>query len=94
MSFASEHAQHSIGLRQLALIKYAKLDMHVPPNGMDMAPSANGLSNLINSVTCDPLDLGEARRIPTRILAPLWNMGITNYNDLIDPTCVQTTNGP
>ena len=37
-----------IGLRQHSLIEDAKLDMHVPSNGFDMAPSADGLSRLLN----------------------------------------------
>ena len=53
-------------------------------------PAIDNLNALIGNVTYDPFKLGEARPIPTRILAPLWDAGIISYNDLIEPSASGT----
>ncbi len=50
-----------------------------------MHVNVNKLSNLLEDLTYDPLDLGQEIPVPLTLLQPLWQLGIVSYEELVEP---------
>ena len=79
------HSKYCLGIKQLTTMKHCDLQLQVPQEVQDIHVNGNKLSNLLEDLRYDPLDLGQKIPVPLTLLQSLWQLGIISYEKLVEP---------